>query len=41
VKISNLIPKEVFNYELKLALNKMHMAFEEDPDLSEVQQNNL
>ena len=35
VKISNLITKEAFNYELKLALNQMHEAFMDDPDLQE------
>ena len=40
VKISNLITREVLNYELKLALNQMHEAFMEDPDLQEQQQNN-
>ena len=37
VKISNLITKEVLNYELKLALNQMHEAFMDDPDLQEQQ----
>jgi len=40
VKVSNLITKEVFNYELKLMLNQMHENFSEDPDLQEQQQNN-
>ena len=33
VKVSNLITREVFNFELKLALDQMHMAFMEDEDL--------
>lgn len=33
VKISNLITKEIFNYELKLQLNQMHENFADDPDL--------
>ena len=40
VKISNLITREQFNYELKLQLNQMHENFIEDPDLQEQQQNN-
>jgi hypothetical protein len=40
VKVSNLITKEIFNYELKLSLDQMHEAFSEDPDLQEQQQNN-
>jgi hypothetical protein len=35
VKISNLITKEIFNYELKLQLNQMHENFSDDPDLQE------
>jgi hypothetical protein len=35
VKVSNLITKDIFNYELKLALDQMHEAFKEDPDLQE------
>ena len=37
VKVSNLITKEIFNYELKLSLDQMHEAFSEDPDLQEQQ----
>jgi len=40
VKVSNLITREVFNFELKLALDQMHQAFMEDEDLQEQQQNN-
>ena len=35
VKVSNLITREVFNFELKLALDQMHQAFMEDEDLQE------
>ena len=35
VKVSNLITREIFNYELKLSLDQMHLAFIEDPDLQE------
>lgn len=35
VKVSNLITREIFNYELKLCLDQMHLAFIEDPDLKE------
>ena len=35
VKVSNIITKDVFNYELKLQLNQMHESFQEDPDLQE------
>jgi hypothetical protein len=35
VKVSNLITKDILNYELKLALNQMHENFAEDQDLHE------
>lgn len=35
VKVSNLITREIFNYELKLCLDQMHLAFIEDQDLKE------
>jgi len=35
VKISNLITRDTFNHELKLALDQMHEAFLEDEDLQE------
>lgn len=37
VKISNLISKDAFNYELILQLNQMHESFADDPDLQEQQ----
>tara|TARA_B110000285_G_C14987965_1_gene544810 strand:+ start:495 stop:890 length:396 start_codon:yes stop_codon:yes gene_type:complete len=40
VKVSNLITKDIFTFELKLALDQMHETFEEDPDLQEQQVNN-
>jgi hypothetical protein len=40
VKVSNLITRDIFNYELKLQLNQMHENFSEDSDLQEQQQNN-
>lgn len=40
VKVSNLITRDVFSFELKLALDQMHMQFMEDEDLKEQQQNN-
>ena len=33
VKVSNLITRDQFNYELKLQLNQMHENFKEDSDL--------
>ena len=33
VKVSNLVTKDIFNYELKLQLNQMHEAFKDDEDL--------
>ena len=33
VKVSNLITRDVFSYELKLSLDQMHETFLDDPDL--------
>ena len=35
VKVANLITRDIFTFELKLALDQMHQAFDEDPDLQE------
>ena len=35
IKLSNLASKEVFNVDLKLILNQMHMQFLQDPDCLE------
>ena len=35
VKVSNLITKDLLTFDLKFALDQMHMAFEEERELTE------